>query len=131
MFCLNRSADGGRAAQHDQFVSARFDTEVLNNSSHVAFLHANLAEPILGLSPKMYDMLRSRVALIAHNAWPANFDLPLLSFQPQLAGPANLLTLAVTALPQPVRTVFISSIGDVASLGPAEVFSLQNPRPTS
>ncbi|KAI1747666.1 hypothetical protein F4782DRAFT_417041 [Xylaria castorea] len=118
VFCLNRSADGGRATQEARFASAGLGADLLSNG-RVTFLQTDLTHPTLGLSQEMYQTLGGRVGLIVHNAWPVNFNLPLSAFRAQLAGLVNLLTLATTtAAPQPMRTLFVSSVGAVAGLEP-------------
>ena len=117
VFCLNRAADGGLAAQQKRFATVDLDPAIL--SSRVTFLQADLAAPRLGLETSTYDELRARVALVIHNAWPVNFNLALLAFRPQLAGLVNLFTFAARAGARSVRTVFISSVGAVAGVGSA------------
>jgi thioester reductase-like protein/aryl carrier-like protein len=111
VFCLNRSADGGRAAQHERFTTAQLNTNMLD--SRVTFLRADLPDPKLGLDEETYSMLSARVGLLIHNAWPVNFNLPLLSFRPMLAGLVNLFRFAAGATLPRLRTVFISSVSAV------------------
>ncbi|KAI1264088.1 hypothetical protein F5Y18DRAFT_428594 [Xylariaceae sp. FL1019] len=117
VFCLNRSADGGRGAQERSFSSAGLERDLLDGS-RVTFLQADLTHPTLGLSQKTYQSLGSRVRVIVHNAWPVNFNLTLSAFRAQLAGLVNIFALAAMAKEQPVRTLFISSVGAVAGLEP-------------
>ncbi|KAI1358934.1 male sterility protein-domain-containing protein [Xylaria arbuscula] len=117
VFCLNRSADDGRAAQEIRFSSAGYGADLLNEG-RVTFLQTDLTQKTLGLSDEMYQSLAGRVGLILHNAWPVNFNLTLSTFRAQLTGLINLLTLATTATPQPMRTMFISSVGAIAGLEP-------------
>ncbi|KAI0835425.1 putative NRPS-like enzyme [Hypoxylon sp. FL0890] len=121
IFCLNRSQDGGRNAQHDRFTATSLPVDGLNN--RVTFLQADLAHPSLGLDEATYQTLRTRVGLIIHNAWPVNFNLPLTAFRPQLAGVVNLFALSAAAAPRTMRVVFVSSVGAVggrpADAGPA------------
>ncbi|KAK3308608.1 uncharacterized protein B0T15DRAFT_391903 [Chaetomium strumarium] len=114
VFCLNRSADGGRAAQAKRFAAAGIAAD------RISFLHADLARPSLGLDDATYASIRARAALVIHNAWPVNFNLALPAFRPQLAGLVNLFALAAAAN-HPMRIVFISSVGAVAAhrAGPA------------
>ncbi|KAI8626018.1 hypothetical protein F5Y19DRAFT_466792 [Xylariaceae sp. FL1651] len=96
VFCINRSADGGRTAQE-----------------------IRLRRP------------GGRAGLILHNAWLVNFNLKLSAFRAQLTSLVNLLTLATTAAPRPMRTMFISSIGAVAGLEPGAPASESVPSETS
>ncbi|KAI1439035.1 acetyl-CoA synthetase-like protein [Xylaria sp. CBS 124048] len=117
VFCLNRGADGGRATQHERFIAQKLETNVL--SDRVTFLKADLADPTLGLDAGTHEMLRERVRLVIHNAWPVNFNLALCAFRPQLAGLVNIFAFAAE---RAIRTFFVSSIGAVYGTGsnPAE-----------
>ncbi|KAI0173508.1 hypothetical protein GGR52DRAFT_580130 [Hypoxylon sp. FL1284] len=114
VFCLNRATDGGLAAQSKRFAAVGLGPSTF--ADRVTFLQANLASPQLGLETSTYDELRARVTMVIHNAWPVNFNLALLGFRPQLAGLVNLFAFAAT---RAIRTVFVSSVGAVAGLGPA------------
>ncbi|KAI1329843.1 hypothetical protein F5Y16DRAFT_364823 [Xylariaceae sp. FL0255] len=133
VFCLNRSEHGGRLAQHARFTAAELDTGLLE--SRATFLRANLADVKLGLDEETYNTLTSRVGLLVHNAWPVNFNLPLLAFRPLLAGLVNLFKFAAKASHPSLRTIFISSVSAtagadttaVAETVPDETSSLRNP----
>ncbi|KAI1154293.1 acetyl-CoA synthetase-like protein [Nemania diffusa] len=116
IFCLNRSADGGQLAQFKRFAALDLGTDILN--SRVTFLHADLADPTLGLDEETYKTLRLRVGLLIHNAWPVNFNLSLLSFRPVLVGLVNLFKFAAGA-PRALRTFFVSSVSSVSGTGSA------------
>jgi thioester reductase-like protein len=121
VFCLNRSADGGRAGQGDRFTSAGFPVGTLDDAKRITFLHADLSRPYLGLDGETYASLSERGGLVVHNAWPVNFNLSLPAFRPQLAGMVNLFTLVSQ---RQMRLVFVSSVGTVSGrspdAGPAE-----------
>ncbi|KAK8122959.1 NRPS-like enzyme [Apiospora sp. TS-2023a] len=121
VFCLNRGPDGGRSAQQKKWAGLDADASMLVEDERVTFLHADLARPDLGLDQSTYEVLRTRVGLVIHSAWPVNFNLALSAFQPQLSGILNLISFAAAAKPWPARVLFISSIGAVAaaSSGPA------------
>ncbi|KAI1826125.1 putative NRPS-like enzyme [Xylaria intraflava] len=114
LFCLNRGADGGHAAQYERFTAQKLETGTL--SDRVTFLKADFVDPKFGLDSETYDMLQARVGLLIHNAWPVNFNLPLLAFRPQLAGLVNIFSFAA---PRSIRTVFVSSVGAVIGTGPS------------
>lgn len=127
VFCLNRSPDGGRAAQRERLAAAGWVEDDLlggDNADRVTFLHADLARPSLGLDDATYASLRARGSLVIHNAWPVNFNLALPAFRPQLAGVVNLFALAAAQRTgggggrrQPMRLVFVSSVGAVGGRG--------------
>ncbi|KAI8627306.1 putative NRPS-like enzyme [Xylariaceae sp. FL1651] len=121
IYCLNRGADGGGAAQRKRFVAAGLSGGRLDD--RVTFLQADLAQPLLGLAEGQYETLRSRVGLIIHNAWPVNFNLDLLAFRPQLAGLVNLFALSDAAAAVSgggkMKFLFVSSVGVILA-GTAE-----------
>lgn len=110
IFCLNRGEDGGRAAHLKSFAVAGLETTGLDNGEHIAFIKADLQQPLLGLDSPTYDLLGAQLGLVIHAAWPVNFNLALSAIRPQLAGLVNLLALAASASAQ---FVFISSIAAV------------------
>ncbi|KAH9885677.1 putative NRPS-like enzyme [Xylariomycetidae sp. FL2044] len=139
VFCLNRAADGGRKAQIARFAAAGLlsaaHTLLDNNSDddddeeekkRVTFLHADLAQPSLGLDQTTYDTLRARAGLIVHNAWPVNFNLGLAAFRPHIAGLVNLFGLAAAAAAAAaegpgtmMKVMFVSSVAAASGLAPA------------
>ncbi|KAK4246240.1 putative nrps-like enzyme protein [Corynascus novoguineensis] len=79
IFCLNRSPDGGRAAQANRFAAAGFATDVLGNADRISFLQADLSRPTLGLSDAVYASLCAYAGLVIHNAWPQNMRVVFVS----------------------------------------------------
>ncbi|KAI1081037.1 hypothetical protein F5B20DRAFT_88812 [Whalleya microplaca] len=75
-------------------------------------IESDLAKPCLGLEdPAFVEQLKAEITLIIHIAWPVNFNIHLLSFEPQLEGLRNLLELSVSVhRPEPARLLFCSSI---------------------
>ncbi|TGO39656.1 hypothetical protein BHYA_0050g00420 [Botrytis hyacinthi] len=131
IFCLNRGKDGGRDTQYKNFVAAGIPTIQLDE--RVTFIKVNVESPFLGLDSTLYDSLRS-VNLVAHAAWPVNFNLLLSAFRLQLTALVNLFTLAASATSPIVRFIFISSIAAVEGYrhGPAPekiLESLDTPAP--
>lgn len=114
VFCLNRAEDGGRLAQHNRFAAAGLASDYLDDG-RVTFLRTDLTQPFLDLKKETYETLRNRVGLIAHVAWPVNFNLRLAAFRPQLAGIVGLCALSAAAAPRAVRLVFISSVSAVGA----------------
>lgn len=134
IFCLNRSRDGGRAAQEARLAASGLGGSDLDQ--RVTFLHADLSQPLLGLDDATYKDLQTRLGdqaqgAIIHNAWPVNFNLGLAAFQPQLAGLVNLFRLATSEdHTTPARFFFISSVSAVGSAAeesgkpvPEEIFT--------
>ncbi|RMJ25467.1 NRPS-like enzyme [Aspergillus sp. HF37] len=74
-------------------------------------LTTDLDEPDFGLDADTMSELRREVSLIVHGAWPVNFNLPLQSFEPQIAGLHNLLQFSLSVQrPDPAQVYFCSSI---------------------
>ncbi|KAL1863038.1 putative NRPS-like protein biosynthetic cluster [Diaporthe australafricana] len=107
VICLNRAADGGRAQQSKAFTDRGLDTSTL--ATKAEFHHADLSQPKLGLPDAVYARLQSETDRVIHNAWPVNFNIPIESFEPSLAGVRHIADLAATASRRAAVT-FISSI---------------------
>ncbi|KAI6085965.1 acetyl-CoA synthetase-like protein [Hypoxylon rubiginosum] len=108
IFCLNRAADA--SAKQSAALKSRGLPPAQEVSGRVVFFTTpDLSAPYLGLKPADYDLLLSETTDIIHNAWPVNFLLPLKSFEPSIAGLANLLELAHNGRKQPAL-FFVSSI---------------------
>ena len=66
----------------------------------------------LGLSSAEYELLRTEVTTIVHNAWPVNFVLSTESFDEHVGGAVNLLNLALKSpMDKPPAFYFSSSVG--------------------
>lgn len=107
VICLNRATDGGRTQQTKAFVDRGLDTSTL--ASKAEFHHADLSQPRLGLQEAVYARLQATADRVIHNAWPVNFNIPIESFEPSLAGVRNIADLAASAARR-VAVTFISSI---------------------
>ena len=74
-------------------------------------LNSALDQPDLGLHENMLNQIKQSASLIIHTAWPVNFNLPLLSFEPHIKGVHNLINLSLSVtLPSPAVMLFCSSI---------------------
>lgn len=107
IICLNRSADGGRAQQVKALADRGLDVSILDFKAE--FYQADLSKPHLGLSEEVYQRLLTETDRIIHNAWPVNFNIPIESFEPFLAGVRYIGDLAATSSKR-VAVTFISSI---------------------
>ena len=111
VYCLNRRADG-RAAQIESNTLRHLDTNL--DEPRVTFLKADLSKNHFGLAPEVYGQLLNSVTTVIHAAWPVNFNMPLSSFEPQLAGIVNLVSFCASAAAvqnRPAkRLFFVSSI---------------------
>ncbi|KKY30833.1 putative nonribosomal peptide synthetase [Diaporthe ampelina] len=123
IICLNRAADGGRAQQAKAFADRGLDPSTL--ATKAEFHHADLSRPRLGLPDAVYTRLQAEADRVIHNAWPVNFNIPIESFEPSLAGVRHIADLAALAARR-VAVTFISSIAvadrwDPAARGAAKV----------
>jgi thioester reductase-like protein/aryl carrier-like protein len=105
VICLNRSRSSAerQTASH----SSRGLTE---DFGKVSFIETELAKNQLGLGADAYHELTSKTTHIIHNSWPVDFNLKLSSFEPQLAGCLQLLTMAAN-MPLLQSLSFVSSVG--------------------
>lgn len=123
VICLNRAADGGRAQQARAFADRGLDAAPL--AAKAEFHRADLSHPKLGLPEDVYTRLLATADRVIHNAWPVNFNIPIESFEPSLAGVRHIADLAASAARR-VAVTFISSIAvadrwDPAAHGAAKV----------
>lgn len=107
VICLNRAADGGRAQQLKALADRGLDVGIVDSKAE--FHHADLSRPDLGLGPEAYARLEAQADRVIHNAWPVNFNIPIESFEPSLAGVRYMGDLAARAARR-VAVTFISSI---------------------
>lgn len=116
IICLNRAADGGRAQQAKALADRGLDLGVLDTKAE--FLHADMSKPDLGLGAEAHARLRAEADRFVHNAWPVNFNIPVESFEPFLAGVRYVGDLAAAAARR-VAVTFISSIAVADRWDPA------------
>ncbi|KAH8779796.1 nonribosomal peptide synthetase [Diaporthe sp. PMI_573] len=116
VICLNRAADGGRAQQTKAFADRGLDTSTL--ATKAEFHHADLSQAQLGLPDAVYSRLQAEADRFIHNAWPVNFNIPIESFEPSLAGVRHVADLAASAARR-VEVTFISSIAVADRWDPA------------
>lgn len=116
VICLNRAADGGRAQQAKALADRGLDVGLVDTKAE--FYHADTARPDLGLPADVYARLQAETDRIIHNAWPVNFNIPIETFEPFLAGCRHLADLAATAARR-VALTFISSIAVADRWDPA------------
>lgn len=107
IICLNRAADGGRAQQVKALADRGLSVAILDSKAE--FYQADLSKPDLGLSAEVYQRLIAETDRVIHNAWPVNFNIPIESFEPFLAGVRYIGDFAATASKR-VAVTFISSI---------------------
>lgn len=105
IICLNRASDGGLSKR---------PAVTPADTTTITFHRADLSAPSLGLPDSTYTTLLDSIDTVIHCAWPVNFNIPLSSFEPHIAGVANLVSL-VSAAAKSAHIVFISSISEVSA----------------
>ncbi len=81
------------------------------SKAKIIALTSNLSQPGFGLDASILAQMKKEVSLIVHIAWPVNFNISLLSFEPHIAGLHNLLRFSLSVhAPQPAQVFFCSSI---------------------
>ncbi|KAL6852687.1 putative NRPS-like protein biosynthetic cluster [Amphichorda felina] len=116
VYCIARggSPDTVRQRVLDSLEQRGIDTEKMGQDMLGKFsvLHStNLDAQHLGLPSGIYDHLKDQTTLIIHAAWPVNFRIPLVTFEPHISGLHNLLQLALSVpRPSPARLLFASSV---------------------
>lgn len=77
------------------------------------------ADGRLGLSGRDYDIIRTSVTMICHNAWAVNFNMNLLDFEPHCRGTHDLINLAIQS-PRTTKPafLFVSTVGAISSALP-------------
>ncbi|KAF9258147.1 acetyl-CoA synthetase-like protein [Marasmius fiardii PR-910] len=98
IYAMNRMRSNGAESlqrrQQKAFQERGLD-EALLMSEKLKLLEANLLEASFALSSTDFQEMQKSVTHIIHNAWPVNFNLDLLSFEPMLIGLRNLLNFAI------------------------------------
>ncbi|KAI9042662.1 acetyl-CoA synthetase-like protein [Aspergillus affinis] len=79
--------------------------------TRIITLTTELDQPDFGLDATTLHQLRQSVSMIIHSAWPVNFNIPLHSFEPHIAGLHHLLQFSLSVhRPDPAQVFFCSSI---------------------
>ncbi|KAG6878934.1 putative NRPS-like protein biosynthetic cluster [Termitomyces sp. T32_za158] len=148
VYALNRAAKGSDSIfeRHtERFVDKALDLELLR-SDRLVFVEGDTSMLRLGLSDELYNevsrssrttkklqglfnnflftrsQIRNSVTIIIHNAWRLNFNLSLMSFEPNVRGVRRLIDLA-RSVPHPelIRFMFTSSVASAQAWGQPEV----------
>jgi thioester reductase-like protein/aryl carrier-like protein len=113
VICLNRGIDS-RVRQAKSLETRGLPPLLQDpkNKDRLVFLQADLSNDTLGLSPDEYAFVTRETTVIVHNAYPVNFLLNLVQFEPHLRGLLNLIALALNAS---ASLLFVSSISTAMS----------------
>lgn len=105
VFALNRNPDAAKrqlAAHESRGLSTDF--------SRVTFLTSDLSQPSFGVSSEELALMKLSVTRIIHSAWPVNFNIPVASFIPHIAGVRNIIDFCAES-PNNPHITFISTVG--------------------
>ncbi|KAH0588812.1 Polyketide synthase HetM [Termitomyces sp. J132] len=117
VYAYNRpSKSGTKTLVHrhfEKFENVGLDVALLK-SQKLIFISGDAAEPNLGLELDLYSLLCRTVNVVIHNAWRLDFNLSLVSYEPNIQGTRYLIDL-VRSGPNPLgsRFLFVSSIAAV------------------
>ncbi|KAF7588262.1 hypothetical protein BBP40_005948 [Aspergillus hancockii] len=120
VYCLTR-----RAQPKEDILDAlaKKGLEVLPfRSRKIVALKSSLDKPDLGVGERMLAEMRRSVSLIIHTAWPVNFNLPLVNFEPHIQGVYNLIQFSLSVhLPAPAVMLYCSSISTALGAKSSEI----------
>lgn len=135
VYCLVRSSNPLQRVF--QSLSERHLEVSEANQDKIFAFSGDLGKPDLGLDAASLALMRREISLIIHIAWPVNFNIPLQSFEPQIAGLYNILQFSLSVKrPQPAQVFFGSSVSVAmntpppASIPDAPVESFDGVSPT-
>jgi len=117
VYALNRpsSSTSIEERQSSAFVDKGLSVDLLN-SGKLVHVEADASRDNCGFSPGLYEEIRDSVTIIIHNAWRLNFNLSLMSFEPNIRATRNLVNLALDAKHlNSLRFLFTSSVGTAQS----------------
>ncbi|KAF8311061.1 acetyl-CoA synthetase-like protein [Clavulina sp. PMI_390] len=112
IYALNRKGAGKTLKQRQvaSLIDRGYDATVVS-SSKVVLVETDAKNGPLGLTPAVYDEIRSSATSILHTAWRVDFNLSLSTFEPLFGGLRELVDLALKSpLPTPPRLLFASSL---------------------
>ncbi|KAL0958751.1 hypothetical protein HGRIS_014075 [Hohenbuehelia grisea] len=116
VYALNRADKNGKPIYERQ-AAAFQDRDIdlgLLDSPKLIFLEGDTTLESFGLDKDLLHTLQHTVTCIFHSAWRVDFNIALSSMESMVAGTRRLVDFALqSALPEPPRIVFVSSIGVV------------------
>lgn len=120
VYCLTRR-DNAKEAILETLEQKGLTVPSFRTHKIVAFNSA-LNKSDFGLGQTTIDEMKNSVSLIIHTAWPVNFNLPLLSFEPHIEGLYNLINLSLSVnRATPAVLLFCSSISTALGSKSSEV----------
>ncbi|KAH0578471.1 hypothetical protein H2248_003619 [Termitomyces sp. 'cryptogamus'] len=117
VYAYNRPSKTGKKTllqrHSEKFEEVGLDVALLK-SEKLVLISGDAAEPNLGLAEDFYSLLRQTVNVVIHNAWRLDFNLSLVSYEPNIRSTRHFIDL-VRLGPNPLnsRFLFVSSIAAV------------------
>ncbi|TCD65683.1 putative NRPS-like protein biosynthetic cluster [Steccherinum ochraceum] len=114
IYALNRLSEDGRTLldrQRGRLAEWGIDPDI-TLSPKFTLLEADMSAERLGLTEDTYDKIRTSVTHVIHNAYRVNFNLSLLSFEPNVRTARHLMDMTLSSPHSTTpRLLFVSSIG--------------------
>ncbi|KAI9458226.1 acetyl-CoA synthetase-like protein [Boletus coccyginus] len=117
VYALNRTASSTsiEERQSSAFLDKGLSVDLLN-SGKLVYVKADASRDNCGLASELYEEIRDSVTIVIHSAWRLDFNLSLVSFEPNIKATRNLVDLALNAKHRStLRFVFTSTIGTAQS----------------
>ncbi|KAN0080413.1 hypothetical protein V8E55_009979 [Tylopilus felleus] len=112
---LSQLLQNPRVVKCSSFIDKGLSTDLLG-SEKLVYIEADASQDNCGFPPELYKEIRESVTIIIHNAWRVDFNLSLVSFEPNIRATRNLVDLALDAKHRGLlHFVFTSSIGTAQS----------------
>lgn len=124
VYCLIRTKKSASASERlDHVLATNHLLEVMTAEQHQKIIAVDYdlynADGTLGLSANDYEILRTSVTAICHNAWAVNFNMNLSDFEPHCRGTYDLINLALQSPRKTKPTfLFVSTVGAVMRASP-------------
>lgn len=110
IFCINRTVPKDSQVKRSQ--AHGLPLEFLDDCT--TFLFADLSQEYLGLDPEPNTGIKESATDIIYTAWPANFNIPLFTFESNIKSVINLIEFAVSAshTPSLMFSLSLSLVGN-------------------
>ncbi|KAJ7233038.1 hypothetical protein C8J57DRAFT_1090832 [Mycena rebaudengoi] len=113
IYALNRSLrDSSVLCRQSQALVDRGLDPTIVDSQKLVLLEADISSLRFDVEESVYREMQESVTHIIHAAWPVDFNLALVSFEPNIRGVRNIIDFSLgSPFREPPMLLFISSIG--------------------